>query len=145
MTPDSLMALSLDQLFDTLAIRINGPAAFQQPEVYLEKEITIDFMISNLVQAKKTGAGWHLRLSNAALIGHAISYVESSNSPNPGNDLTVWLNQKTLVVLIGKAAVAESPSLDHSDQITTVGHLKAWTKITTLVTVPNSAFNIVTP
>jgi alkyl sulfatase BDS1-like metallo-beta-lactamase superfamily hydrolase len=142
MTPESLMALGFDQLFDIIAVRINGPEAFKQPKKYLEKEITIDFMVEDVKQLEKPGVGWHLRLSNAALTGHAVPYTASPNPRNGGITLTVWLKHQELVTLIGGAAAGKTPNLD---KLTTSGNVDAWTDITSLVTVPNSAFNIVTP
>ncbi|KAI9651283.1 hypothetical protein NHQ30_001321 [Ciborinia camelliae] len=145
--PESLLALNFDELFDTIAIVIEGPVAFQHPEVYLAKEITIDFMVSDVEQAKKMGAGWHLRLSNAALTGHAISYVEPSTKPNSGSDLTIWLDHQNLVALIGGAAAGQSPVIVDNPNITltTAGDVEAWDKIMALIKLPNTKFNIVTP
>ncbi|KAA8572569.1 hypothetical protein EYC84_003173 [Monilinia fructicola] len=147
MAPEFLLSLSLDELFDTIAIVIEGPAALQNPDVYLKKEITIDFMISDIVQDDKMGAGWHLRLSNAALTGHGIPYVEPSTSPNAGSELTIWSDNINLVSLIGGAAAGKSPAIvDNPDiTLTTAGDADAWTKITSLVKLPNVKFNIVTP
>lgn len=142
MTPQSMMALGFDQLFDIIAIRINGPEAFKQPTKYLEKEITIDFMVEDMEQLEKPGAGWHLRLSNAALTGHAVPYTASPNPRNAEITLTVWLKHQELVALIGAAAASKTPNLD---KLIISGNVDAWTDITSLVTVPNPAFNIVTP
>ncbi|RAL67580.1 hypothetical protein DID88_008335 [Monilinia fructigena] len=147
MAPEFLLSLSLDELFDTIAIIIEGPAAFQKPEVYLKKEITIDFMISDIIQDNNMGAGWHLRLSNAALTGHSIPYVKPSTSPNAGSDLTIWSDNINLVGLIGGAAAGKNPVIvDNPDiTLTTAGDVDAWNKITSLVKLPNVKFNIVTP
>ncbi|KAJ6118243.1 beta-lactamase domain-containing protein [Penicillium samsonianum] len=142
MTPQSLLALGFDQLFDIIAIRINGPEAFKQPTKYLEKEITIDFMVEDVEQLEKPGAGWHLRLSNAALTGHAVPYTASPNPRSAGIALSVWLKHQELVALIGAAAAGKTSNLD---KLIISGNVDAWTDITSLVTVPNPAFNIVTP
>lgn len=154
MTPGSLLALNLDELFDTIAILINGPEAFTKPEIYLEQEIAIDFMIEDIKAGDmlgmnnglglngKLGTGWHSRLSNVALTGHAIQYV-APPSPRSGEvSLTVWLKHQDLVKLIAEVAVGKKPNLD---SFRTSGDVDAWTNIVTLVTVPNPAFNIVTP
>ncbi|KAJ5958013.1 beta-lactamase domain-containing protein [Penicillium vulpinum] len=142
MAPQSLIALSLDELFDTIAVRIDGYEAFKQPEKYLGNEITINFMVTDLEQPKGVGAGWHLRLSNAALTGRVAPYVASPPVENIAATLTVWLNHKELVELVGATVIGKSPSLD---QLTTSGDLDAWDSITSLIAVPNPALNIVTP
>ncbi|KAJ6032503.1 beta-lactamase domain-containing protein [Penicillium herquei] len=135
-SPQSLKALEFDQLFDIIAVRINGPEAFK------EKEISIDFMVEDVEQLKTMGAGWHLRLSNAALTGHAIEYVTSTSPPNPKTTLTVWLKHQELVVLVAGASAGKATTLDN---LVTSGDVNAWTGIVSLATVPNAAFNIVTP
>ncbi|EQL01127.1 hypothetical protein G6O67_003593 [Ophiocordyceps sinensis] len=139
LTPSSLKSLSLDQLFDTVAIRIDGPRACAQ------KGVTVDFMVEDMKQLKTMGAGWHLRLSNGAVTGHAVQYVERPNPRDKNVSLTVWALHETLVSLVGKAAAGEAVSLDHVKGVTTAGDIKAWGTVTDLVVVPNSAFNIVTP
>ncbi|KAF7868724.1 uncharacterized protein EAF02_009460 [Botrytis sinoallii] len=147
MSPEALLTLSFDELFDTIAIKIEGPAAFTKPEVYLMKEITIDFMVSGIQLNNKPSAGWHLRLSNAAMTGHAIPYVASSEKPNPGSDLTIWLDHVNLARLIGATALGRSPVIVNNPYIalTTAGDVDALTKITALIRLPSADFNIVTP
>lgn len=127
------MALSFDQLFDTIVIRINGPEAFKQPTKYLEKEITIDFMVEDVDQVGKPGAGWHLRLSNAALTGHAVPYTAFPNPRNAGISLTVWLKHQELVYLVGGTTSGNNPNVG---KFTTSGDLDAWSDITSRVTIP---------
>ncbi|KAJ5738117.1 beta-lactamase domain-containing protein [Penicillium malachiteum] len=55
-SPQSLMALEFDQLFDIVAVRINGPEAFKEPVKYLEKEISIDFLVEDVEHFKIMGA-----------------------------------------------------------------------------------------
>ncbi|KAJ6438187.1 beta-lactamase domain-containing protein [Purpureocillium lavendulum] len=141
MSPDSLMAVNLDELFDTLAIRIEGPRAV------LEKGVTIEFM----VEAMRTGllgaskpAGWHLRLSNGALTGRAVKYVAPPKPRDGTVDLTVWLNHEALVKVVGSAAAGQPITLDSLGLVTS-GDEAAWDTITALIVLPNPAFNIVTP
>ncbi|KAJ5921104.1 beta-lactamase domain-containing protein [Penicillium verhagenii] len=138
-SPASLLALGFDQLFDSIGVRINGPEAFKQPSKYLEKEITIDFMVDDV---GNEGSGWHLRLSNAALTGHVVQYTAAPKTRDSNVDLTVWLTHQELVTLVGGASVGQSPTLD---QLVTSGNVEAWTDIVSLVALPNPAFNIVTP
>ncbi|PTB46502.1 hypothetical protein M441DRAFT_53244 [Trichoderma asperellum CBS 433.97] len=138
-TPASLMALGLDQLFDTIAIRVNGPRAF------LEQGVTIDFMVDDMPQnLKKSPAGWHVRLSNGVLTGHGVEYTPSPKPRDSNIDLTVWLNHETLVAVVGGAAIGKPISLDKTTAITS-GNTRAWDTITSLVSLPNLSFNIVTP
>ncbi|KAJ5933641.1 beta-lactamase domain-containing protein [Penicillium verhagenii] len=139
MSPASLLALGFDQLFDIIAVRINGPEAFKQPSKYLDKEITIDFMVSDVANES---SGWHLRLSNAALTGHVVQYTAAPKTRDSNVNLTVWLNHRELAALVGGASVGQNPTLD---QLVTSGNVEAWTDIISLVALPNPAFNIVTP
>ncbi|TGO46942.1 hypothetical protein BCON_0300g00020 [Botryotinia convoluta] len=119
MSLEALLTFSFDELFDTIAIKTEGPAAFKKPEV----------------------------LSNAAMTGHAIPYVASSEKPNPGSDLTIWLDHVNLARLVGETALGRSPVIVGNPYIalTTAGDVDAWTKITALIKLPTADFNIVTP
>ncbi|KAK4093780.1 hypothetical protein Purlil1_2114 [Purpureocillium lilacinum] len=141
MSPESLMALNLDELFDTMAIRINGPKAV------LHKGVTIDFMVEGMQVDPKTSAkdaGWHLRLSNGALTGRAVEYVAHPKRRDSNVDLTVWVSHVGLVALVGSATLGTPKSLD-SVKAVTAGDAGAWDAVTSLIVVPNPAFNIVTP
>ena len=125
-----------------MVIRFNGPGAFKKPEKYLVKQITIDFTVEYWGQIKKLPAGWHLRLSNAAITGHAIDYVAPQRPRNEVVDLTIWLNHKELVGLIEASALGKTPGIGN---LTTAGNLEAWADTTALVEKQTPAFNIVTP
>ncbi|KAK6603781.1 hydrolase [Botrytis cinerea] len=135
------------ELFDTIAIIIDGPATIGKPKMYLEKDVTIDFMVSNIEQNNKPVAGWHLRLSNAAFIGHAIAYVKPSNKSNAGSDLTIWSDHRNLVELVGAAIAGKSPVIVDNKKVIldTAGDVDAWTDIMVLIKLPSTKFNIVTP
>ncbi|KAL6693218.1 beta-lactamase-like protein [Trichoderma pleuroticola] len=139
MDANSLIALSLDQLFDTLAIRLYGPDASKHAGV------TIDFMVQDMPKRlETTKVGWHVRLSNGALTGHAVPYASPPEPRDENVGLTVWTDHKTLVELVGSAAAGTPTKLDQYDLII-VGDTGNWDVITSFVQVPNSAFNIVTP
>ncbi|EFY89487.1 beta-lactamase domain-containing protein [Metarhizium acridum CQMa 102] len=142
LTPASLMALDLEELFDAVAITVNGPQAFR------ETGVTIEFMVEDMKATPKQpaeGAGWHVRLSNGAVTSRAVEYVPPPDPRNENATLTVWLLHKALVELVASAVAGSPKSIDSLDDVTTYGDTKAWDTITSLVTEPNLAFNIVTP
>lgn len=135
--PQSLMSLDLDQLFDTVAVRVEGPKAFHHDG------ITIDFMVEDMPQELgTTNTGWHLRLSHGAVTGHGIPYVPPQKPRDSQVDLTVWSDHKSLVAIVASAAAGEPSKLD---KFFTVGNVENWYTIASFVQVPNPAFNIVTP
>ncbi|KAA8643370.1 hypothetical protein EYZ11_003406 [Aspergillus tanneri] len=136
MTTDSLLALNFDELFDTMAILIEGPRAYLQPK------LTIDFYVEDMQQLKSRGAGWHLRLSNGALTGHAIPYIPAPSKRTTEGPLKVWLSHKQLVTLIG---LADSGKPSSVEPFITSGSVEIWKTITSFIKLPNLAFNIVTP
>ncbi|KAL7906941.1 beta-lactamase-like protein [Trichoderma velutinum] len=139
MEPSALMALSLDELFDTVAIRLVGP------EAYKHDGVTIDFMVEDMPHKLGTAkVGWHLRLSNGALTGHGVPYASPPDPRDKNVELTVWANHTTLVKIVGSAAAGKHSKLDEF-KVLTVGDTEKWNAITSFVQVPNPAFNIVTP
>ncbi|UNI18511.1 hypothetical protein JDV02_004776 [Purpureocillium takamizusanense] len=141
LAPSSLMALNFDELFDTVAIRIDGPAAFEH------KGLTIDFMVGDMQVGpgdKIKGAAWHLRLSHGALTGRAMEYVQPRATASDV-DLTVWLSHAGLVQLVGSAAAGSPKRISDIEGATTAGDPGAWDAVTSLIVLPNPAFNIVTP
>lgn len=142
MSLESLMSVDLDELFDVVAINVDGPRACQGPGV------TIEFMIGDMKGSPKQpteGAGWHVRLSNGAVTGRAVEYVPSPEPRDPNVTLTVRLLHTALVELVASAVAGKPTSIDSLDNVTTYGDAAAWDTITSLVTQPNVAFNIVTP
>lgn len=123
MSAELLMALDLEQLFDTIAMHVDGPKAWG-------RSLTIDFMITDMSR------GWHLNLSNGALTGHGIEYREPSNERDAS--LVIWLTHKDLTALIAG---------DRKDLggLTTAGDVKYWETLVSLLTTPDPAFAIVTP
>ncbi|MGW3351579.1 alkyl/aryl-sulfatase [Nonomuraea rubra] len=102
-SPDLLGALTAEQIFDSLSIRVHGPDAWNE-------RFTIDWHL--------TGTGEHHRttMSNGALI----------HEPNPsgdGADLTLRLSKERLMSLLtGDGGVA---GLDHDGDITVLRRLTA--------------------
>lgn len=138
-SPAALMALELDQLFDTVAIRVNGPLAS------LQASITIDFMVEDMPQNTTKGpVGWRLRLSNGALTGRGVVYTPPPNPRDSTANLTTWLTHETLVRIVGSAAAGRPISLDQQDTIHS-GDVGAWDTIASLASPVDAGFNIVTP
>lgn len=52
-----------------------------------EEETKTDVMLESWVRIEKTGAGWHSRLSNAAITGHAADYVVAPKPRTEAVDL----------------------------------------------------------
>ena len=75
--PDPFLALNMEQLFNTLAIRINRPKA----SIAI---LTIDFQVEDIE------TGWHLNMSNSVLTYHSIPFKDHTNLPDSSTDLTVW-------------------------------------------------------
>ncbi|KAE8377056.1 beta-lactamase-like protein [Aspergillus bertholletiae] len=118
-----LMALDLEQLFDTIAINVDGPKAWSQ-------SFTIDFMIMDMSK------GWHLNLSNGAVTGHEIEYRGPSNATDAS--FTIWLTHMDLASLI-------AGDRKNLDGLTTAGDVTCWETLASLLTAPDPAFAIVTP
>lgn len=110
-------ALSPEQLFDTLAIRLDGPRAAAE-------KLCIDWHFTD------TGTALRTALSNGALI----------RTPDPHGttpaDLTVTLTTEQLLALINGAAL---------DEAATDGALDTWDRLCALLDAPDPAFAIVTP
>jgi alkyl sulfatase BDS1-like metallo-beta-lactamase superfamily hydrolase len=120
----ALKALSIEQLMDTVVIRIDGPRAW-------DEAFTIDIMITDL------SSGWHLNLSNGALTGHAIPF----KAIEPGELLASLTIEVTHLQLVG--LTIGQP--DNLDGIITSGDVIVWKKLLSLLTIPDKIFAIVTP
>jgi alkyl sulfatase BDS1-like metallo-beta-lactamase superfamily hydrolase len=110
-------ALTVGQLFDTLAIRIDGPRAASEA-------LTIDWHLTDL----KTSV--RLELSNGALI-----QTVDPKSQAPA-DLTLTLTKAQLLGLLGGHGL---DSIEHSGDPAALGRLMA------LLDAPDPAFPVVTP
>jgi alkyl sulfatase BDS1-like metallo-beta-lactamase superfamily hydrolase len=80
-SPDMVGALSVDQLFDSLAIRVNGPRAW-------EEQLAIDWVFTDL------GHTYRTELSNGVLI-------QDVDPAHGRADLTVTLTKPELLALLG--------------------------------------------
>lgn len=102
---------------------------------------TIDFLVEDMPQTlTNSPVGWHIRLSNGALTGHGVEYTPSRNPRDGTINLTIWLNHETPVAMVGSAAIGKPISIDETTAIAS----GVWDKVTSLVSLPNRGFNIVT-
>jgi alkyl sulfatase BDS1-like metallo-beta-lactamase superfamily hydrolase len=94
MSVEALMALSLEQLTDTLAIRVEGAKAW-------DKAFTIDVMVTD------DKNGYHMNLSNGALTGHAIDFIEEPEVSTLPDKLTIWPTRAEFVELVSGARTTD--------------------------------------
>ncbi|NUS07437.1 MAG: MBL fold metallo-hydrolase [Nonomuraea sp.] len=115
-SPEMLDALTLDQIFDSLAIRVDGPRAWNE-------SLSIDWQLTDANQRHRT------TLSNGAL-------VQQSDPPPQPVDLTLTLTRPRLLgLLAGEAA----------DGIQHEGDMNVLSRLTAVLDDPVPAFAIVTP
>lgn len=125
MSNDGMKALDIEQLMDTMAIRIDGSKAWDQA-------FTIDVMIVDMK------IGWHMNLSNGVLTGHGVTFVENSSFVDQGESLTIWPTRMQFVELV--AGLRKDIG-----EIVSVGNKKVWGTLTSLLTINDMGFAIVTP
>jgi alkyl sulfatase BDS1-like metallo-beta-lactamase superfamily hydrolase len=115
-SPEVAAALTVEQLFDSIAVRVNGPQAW-------DKEVTIAWDFTDLKEEV-----W-LRLSNGALIQtHAANGAPA--------DLTITLTKPQLLHLLATG------SLDGAE---TAGDQRALRTLLGVLDSPDNQFAIVTP
>ena len=116
------MALTVDQLIDSLAVRVNGPRAWDAVAV-IDLELTDE------------GRTWRLELSNGALIHRS----RPTGTPAPGQaapGLTLTLSKPQLLgVLAGQGL----------DGVTVTGDGAVLGGLVALLDTPDPDFAIVTP
>jgi alkyl sulfatase BDS1-like metallo-beta-lactamase superfamily hydrolase len=114
--PDMSMALSVNQIFDSLAIRINGPKAW-------DKTVSIDWNFTDLKKQVR------LELSNGAL----IQTVPSDDEP------------AQLRLTLTKPALLRMLASQRLEGITADGNQQALGTLIDLLDTPDKEFPIVTP
>jgi alkyl sulfatase BDS1-like metallo-beta-lactamase superfamily hydrolase len=115
--PDVVSALSVSQLIDSVAIRVNGPRAW-------EAQITIDWVFTDLGHTLRT------ELTNGVLI--------QNEDPRPGDvDLTVTLTKPQLLAFLGGVVDAGG--------LATVGDASVLDRLRSYLDAPVGSFPIVTP
>jgi alkyl sulfatase BDS1-like metallo-beta-lactamase superfamily hydrolase len=113
--PDMSMALSVGQIFDSLAIRVNGPKAW-------DKNVSIDWNFTDLNKQVR------LQLSNGALI---------QTAPND--------EPAQLRLTLTKPALLRMLATQRLDGITADGNQQALATLIDLLDTPEKDFPIVTP
>lgn len=116
-SPDMLSALTADQVFDSLAIRVNGPEAW-------DEHFTIDWHLTDTHEHHRT------TLSNGALI-------HERDRSGDGADLTLRLTKDRLLSLL--AGDTDTGDLAYDGDLTALGRLTA------VLEEPTPDFAIVTP
>ncbi len=115
-SPEMIGALSIDQLFDSIAIRINGPKAW-------DEHIAIDWVFTDL------GHTYRTTLRNGVLI--------QDIDPDGGDvDLTLTLTKLQFLGLLGGAAL---------DGVQTTGDVGVVPRLLGVLDTNNPSFPIVTP
>ncbi|MER5867885.1 alkyl sulfatase dimerization domain-containing protein [Kitasatospora sp. NPDC002040] len=119
--PEMAMALTVDQLIDSLAVRVNGPRAWDTP-------LTLDWLFTDQQH------GWRLTLSNGALT-HRSAPAGQSLGAGPA-DLTLTLTKPQLLGLLA----GQQP-----DGIESSGDPGALATLFAALDTPDPNFAIVTP
>ncbi len=113
---DLLLALSAEELFDSIAIRVDGPRAW-------DEHLTIDWRFTDL------GRDYRTTLRNGVLVQEA--------DPDPGDtDLTLTLTKVQLLALLGGAGF---------EGIEMAGDVGVLERLLALVDRGGAHFPIVTP
>ncbi|MDH6111784.1 alkyl sulfatase BDS1-like metallo-beta-lactamase superfamily hydrolase [Kitasatospora sp. MAP12-15] len=119
--PEMSMALTVGQLIDSLAIRVNGPRAWGS-------RLTIDWLVA------EERRGWRLTLSNGALTQRSAA-LGKSLGPGPA-DLTLKAGKAELLGLLAGSGLE---GIEHS------GDPAALERLFALLDSPSPDFPIVTP
>jgi alkyl sulfatase BDS1-like metallo-beta-lactamase superfamily hydrolase len=119
--PEVVSALTVDQLIDSLAVRINGPRAWSTP-------LTVDWLVTDQRR------GWRLTLSNGALT-HRSAALGKPLGPGPA-DLVLTLSKAQLLGLLGGGGL---DGIEHS------GNPAVLARLVSFLDVPDPDFAIVTP
>ncbi|MFI6317587.1 alkyl/aryl-sulfatase [Nonomuraea sp. NPDC050556] len=115
-SPDVARALSVEQIFDSLAIRIDGPRAW-------DARLTFDFTFTDLQETVR------LSLANGVL-------VQTHNHDGTPADLALTLTKPQLLGMVAAQSM---------DGVRTEGDPQAIATLLGLLDTPDRNFNIVTP
>ena len=120
--PEVSLALTVDQLIDSLAVRVDGPRAW-------DTALTVDLVLTD------EGRTWRLELSNGALIHRS----RPTDRPAPGElvaDLTLTLGKPQLLAVLAGQGL---------DGLSVAGDPGALGRLTSLLETGDPNFPIVTP
>jgi len=120
--PEVSLALTVDQLIDSLAVRVDGPRAW-------DTALTVDLVLTD------EGRTWRLELSNGALIHRS----RPTDRPAPGElvaDLTLTLSKPQLLAVLAGQGL---------DGLSVTGDPGALARLTSLLETGDLNFPIVTP
>ncbi|WP_461170801.1 alkyl/aryl-sulfatase [Arthrobacter sp. Z1-15] len=115
--PAILAQLTPEQLFDSIAITVNGPLAW-------DLDLAMDLTLSDL------GRSFHLTLHNGVLV-----YVE--REPDGSAPLHLTLTKPRLLALVGGDSASEGLGV--------AGDLDVWTQLTGVLDPGDPDFNIIVP
>jgi alkyl sulfatase BDS1-like metallo-beta-lactamase superfamily hydrolase len=118
--PEMAMALTVGQLIDSLAVRVDGPRAW-------DTDLTVDW---ELTDERST---WRLTLSNGALTHHTVQAF--GPRPRPA-DLVMTLTKPQLLAALAGHGL---------DGVTTDGDPAVLTRLLALLDTPDPDFPVVTP
>ncbi len=119
--PEMAMALTVGQLIDSLAVRVNGPRAWDTP-------LTIDLLVTDEKR------GWRLTLSNGALTHRSAALGKPLGAERA--DLTLTLGKAQLLGLLAGKGME---GIEH------FGDPAAFAKLASFLDTPDPNFAIVTP
>ncbi|MGX1883929.1 alkyl/aryl-sulfatase [Streptomyces sp. NPDC055287] len=114
---DLLTALTVDQLIDSVAIRVNGPRAW-------DVRVAMDWALPSL------GRVWHLSLANGVLT------YRSSGERSPGAGVTLTMTKAQLLALLGGKGLGD---------IRAEGDPALLQRVWGVLDKPDPAFEIVAP
>ncbi|MER8183224.1 alkyl sulfatase dimerization domain-containing protein [Kitasatospora sp. NPDC094015] len=119
--PEMAMALTVGQLIDTMAVRLDGPRAW-------DTALTVDLLVTDQRR------GWRLTLSNGALTHHSTPAGEPLGAGAANLTLTLTKPQ-----LLGLLAGGGLDGIEHT------GDPRAFATLVSFLDTPDPDFPIVTP
>ncbi|MFD9421854.1 MULTISPECIES: alkyl/aryl-sulfatase [unclassified Streptomyces] len=121
--PEMAMALTVDMLIDSLAIRIDGPRAWT-------KKLAMAWHVTDESRT------WHLLLSNGALTYRSTDGAPDAHGSAPAADLTLTLTKRHLLGVLAGAGL---------DDVKVQGDPQVFATLASLLDTPDPDFAIVTP
>ncbi|MEW1565710.1 alkyl sulfatase dimerization domain-containing protein [Streptomyces sp. NPDC093509] len=123
--PEMAMALTVDMLIDSLAIRVDGPRAW-------DERLTMTWHLTD------EGRTWQIQLSNGALTYRSAETVTATGGAGsaPSADLTLTLTKPQLLALLAGKGL---------DGVQVEGDPQVLTALVGLLDTPDPDFPIVTP